>query len=305
MADWRGPGAAGRPDLWFTYHNHYKAPDLSGPAVAGALGIPYVIVEASYAARRAEGPWAEWLEAARGGIAAADLIFSFTQRDEAGLAPVTRAVRRRRLAPFVGKLPPPGSSTPAKAGAGVRLISVAMMRDGAKAQSYRLLAAALGRLQHQDWTLDIVGDGVMRDELQPILSAAGGVRVNFLGRLEGAALAQALDRGDIFVWPGIDEAFGMAYLEAQAYGLPVAACDTAGVSEVVRDCETGLLARATTAEALGAVIDRLIASPELRRKLGHQARAHIAAHHSIRSAATVLGRELAALSTPAPRARRD
>ena len=38
-----------RPDLWFTYHVFYKAPDLIGPKVSAALKIPYVIAEASHA----------------------------------------------------------------------------------------------------------------------------------------------------------------------------------------------------------------------------------------------------------------
>ena len=45
-----------RPDLWFTYHVYYKAPDWLGPAVSAALGIPYVIAEASHAEKRAGGP---------------------------------------------------------------------------------------------------------------------------------------------------------------------------------------------------------------------------------------------------------
>ena len=296
LAAWRGLSADRQPDLWFTYHNYYKAPDFLGPAVADALGIPYVVVEASYAAHRAKGPWADWLEEARRGIAAADLIFSFTQRDEIGLKPISRAERRRRLAPFLGELPPARPSGSSERSGAVRLICVAMMREGAKAESYRLLAAALGNLMHQDWTLDVVGDGVMRSELQQLFSAAGGDRVCFRGRLEGAALTEALNDADIFVWPGIDETFGMAFLEAQAFGLPVAACDTAGVDEVVRHGQTGLLARETTPDALAATIAILIRSPDLRWKLGNQARDHIAAHHSIGSAAAMLGRELTALT---------
>jgi hypothetical protein len=46
-----------RPDLWFTYHVYYKAPDWLGPHVSRALGIPYVIAEASHAPKRAGGPW--------------------------------------------------------------------------------------------------------------------------------------------------------------------------------------------------------------------------------------------------------
>src|SRR3546814_20999217 len=47
-----------RPQLWFTYHLYYKAPDWIGPKVARALRIPYVVVEASVAYKRASGPWA-------------------------------------------------------------------------------------------------------------------------------------------------------------------------------------------------------------------------------------------------------
>src|SRR6476659_1047151 len=44
-----------RPELWLTYHCYYKAPDLVGPAVSEALGIPYVVAEGSRAqARKAE-----------------------------------------------------------------------------------------------------------------------------------------------------------------------------------------------------------------------------------------------------------
>ena len=46
-----------RPDLWFTYHLYYKAPDWIGPRVAEALDIPYVVAEASVAEKRADGPW--------------------------------------------------------------------------------------------------------------------------------------------------------------------------------------------------------------------------------------------------------
>src|SRR5687767_2980513 len=41
----RQPAAA--PELWLTYHLYYKAPDWLGPRVSAALGIPYVIAEAS------------------------------------------------------------------------------------------------------------------------------------------------------------------------------------------------------------------------------------------------------------------
>src|SRR5579885_1137649 len=50
---WRQGPEAARPELWFTYHCYYKAPDWLGPAASGLLGIPYVVAEASHAAKRA------------------------------------------------------------------------------------------------------------------------------------------------------------------------------------------------------------------------------------------------------------
>ena len=49
---------------WITYHTYYKAPDLIGGPVAQALGIPYLLVEATRAAKRLSGPWAHYAMAA-------------------------------------------------------------------------------------------------------------------------------------------------------------------------------------------------------------------------------------------------
>src|SRR4051812_38272347 len=46
------------PDAWLTYHLYHKAPDVIGPAVARALCIPYVVVEASISPAQRDGPWA-------------------------------------------------------------------------------------------------------------------------------------------------------------------------------------------------------------------------------------------------------
>ncbi len=48
-----------RPSLWFTYHLYHKAPDWLGPAVAGALAIPYVVAEASHAPKQDVGSLGE------------------------------------------------------------------------------------------------------------------------------------------------------------------------------------------------------------------------------------------------------
>ena len=85
VKQWRAAPEATRPQLWFTYHVYYKAPDWLGPAISEALGIPYVIAEASYAEKRAGGPWATGHEAAADAIGRARLIISPSRDDVAGL----------------------------------------------------------------------------------------------------------------------------------------------------------------------------------------------------------------------------
>jgi glycosyltransferase involved in cell wall biosynthesis len=285
------------PDIWFTYHSYYKAPDLLGPKVAAALGIPYVITEASYSARRGKGDWADWLSAARDGMVAADAIFSFTARDRAGLREICLPERLHDLAPFLDLdafgddvLRP--ATKPGAPASAVHLMTVAMMRPGAKLASYQLLGDALTILRHRNWHLDIIGDGNARSAVEAAFAELPAEKIRWHGRLDAPAVRQILTEGDIFVWPGIDEAFGMAYLEAQAVGLPVVALRTAGVPEVVRDGETGCLAASATPEALAGSIEALMNDPNLRRRLSAGARSSVEARHSLTAASAHLGRVL-------------
>jgi glycosyltransferase involved in cell wall biosynthesis len=280
-----------QPDLWLTYHSYYKAPDLLGPLVTAQLGIPYMIIEGSYSARRETGEWSDWLGAARESIERAQSIASFTGRDRRGLAGIVPAERLHDLAPFLDLEamdcdPPPMKPPATDADGVVRLATVAMMRPGAKFESYRLLADALTMLPDLRWRLDIVGDGAARADVEACFAALPADRIVWHGRCDDAQVRKVLRASDVFAWPGIEEAFGMAYLEAQACGLPVAACRVAGVPEVVRDGTTGLLAAEATSRSFALVLERLLAEPHLRVTLGHQARLAIEERHSI-SAASV------------------
>ena len=62
-------------------------------------------------------------------------------------------------------------------------------------------------------------------------------------------------------------------LEAAALGVPIAAMDTGGTSDIVRHEETGLLSK--TPDALASDLARLIAEPRWPRGSGAAARAHV------------------------------
>jgi hypothetical protein len=281
-----------RPDLWFTYHNYYRAPDFLGPEIAAALGIPYVTAESSDSSRRATGPWAAQTAVVRHGLAAGDVHFFFTDRDRQGLEPWRNAgTALLALPPFVALAPDPmpsaGRSGPP------RLVTVAMMRAGAKLMSYLALARVLDRCRDKDWTLSIIGDGPCRTEIEAAFSGLPEGRINWHGQLEREATQAELARNDIFIWPGIGEAYGLVYLEAQAAGLPVVAFDSGGVAETVRTGETAFLAPEHDEEALAAKLTALLRDEALRESMGEAARRFIRSERTTERAAERLGEGLA------------
>lgn len=282
ITGWRArPEAA--PGLWFTYHLYHKAPDWLGPAVAAALGIPYVVAEASLAAKRAGGAWDIGHRAVEAALRRADRVIGLNTADRAGVMPAL-AHRERfvALAPFLdarrynaggrGRSSPP------------RLVAVAMMRPGDKAASYRLLGAALGQLLDLDWTLDVAGDGPAHAEVAAALAPLGA-RVRYWGARGEDEIARLLAGADLFVWPAINEAFGMALLEAQASGLAVVAGDSGGVGDVVADGVTGRLAPAGDAVAFADAVRALLEDPARRAAMGEAARDKVRREHDLPAAA--------------------
>jgi glycosyltransferase involved in cell wall biosynthesis len=281
------------PELWFTYHLYYKAPDRLGPAVCDALGIPYVVAEASLAGKRASGPWAESHRAVERALRRADAVIGLNSADRAGVSPVLAEPGRWvALAPFIDtrlyRAATHGAGRP------VRLIAVAMMRPGDKLASYRVLGGALARLFDLDWTLEIIGDGPARGEVEAALAPLGD-RVIWRGALPAPQVATRLAAADLCVWPAINEAFGMALIEAQASGLPVVAGRGGGVGDVIVDGVTGVLSPAGDAAAFAEAVRGLIVDPRRRAAMGAAAREKARREHDIGAAAARLGGVIAAL----------
>jgi glycosyltransferase involved in cell wall biosynthesis len=280
-AEWRGVEV---PDLFFCYHTYYKAPDYLGPPLAKAFGIPYVTAEASYTRSRDAGPWAEAQDIVRRGLEQSALSLCFTERDREGLAGIVGEDRLAMLPPFIDTSP---FASAARGWTQPRLVTVAMMRPGDKLDSYRMLAAALALCIDLPWALAIVGDGPFADEVRSLFAAFEPERISWLGERKPEEMPRILAGGDIYVWPGFGEAFGLAYLEAQAAGLPVVAMAIAGVPEVVRHGTTGLLAPPDAA-AYAAAIRRLLTDAGLRRSMGADARRFVLEERSLERAATTL-----------------
>lgn len=271
------------PHLWFTYHLYHKAPDWLGPVIADALSIPYVVAEASDAPKRAWRAWAAGRDAAVRAIRRADAVIGLNPADRDCILPLLRDSRRLiPMKPFVDcrsygwPLSPPNGPP--------RLIVVAMMRYGDKLASYKILGEALSRLLDLPWSLEVIGDGPARSDVEAALDPIRD-RVAWRGAIGAAAVTEGLRAADLFVWPAINEAFGMALLEAQASGVPVVAGDGGGVSQIVVPEVTGLLVPSHDAKAFAAAVCSLIVDRDKRAAFAVAAQERVRAEHDIAAAA--------------------
>jgi glycosyltransferase involved in cell wall biosynthesis len=287
--------ADGRPDLWFSYHPYYKAPDLIGPELARGIAIPYVTAEASYAGKRDRDGWASMQARVVAAVKLAAVNLCFTRRDRDGLVQAAPDAIFADLKPFIDAAPfieRPASSPP------LRLVAVAMMRQGDKLRSFTMLAQALKLIEDVPWHLTIVGDGPARGEIEALFKSVDPKRITWAGEVAPQDVRRFLDDSDLHVWPGCGEAYGLAYLEAEAAGLPVVAQNTAGVPEVVNHGATGILTPEGNIAAYAGAIRHLLANDGERNRMSMAARQFV---HRERSLAVAAAKIEAILKQRVPR----
>jgi glycosyltransferase involved in cell wall biosynthesis len=292
-----------RPEVFFTYHLYDKAPDWIGPVVAASLRIPYVVAEATINTARAQGALAIGHRAALAALSAADAVVELNPADRAGVAPYLKpGAVITPVAPFIDTAEF-SANLPAQARGAFRawiggnfgldpavpwLLAVGMMRGQAKLASYRVLGQALGQLAEKPWQLVVVGDGPAKAEVAAALFPLGIDRVRFTGALGASDLAALYRAADIFAWPAVDEAYGMALLEAQAAGLPAVAGASHGVGAILRDGVTGTLVAEGDATAFSEALAKMLLDPDRAAAMGDAAAANARENHDIAGAARLL-----------------
>ena len=120
--------------------------------------------------------------------------------------------------------------------------------------------------------LVLVGEGPSREILQAQLPEAV-----FLGRREGAELAQAYAAFDLFVHTGTRETFGQTLQEASAAGLPVVAPARGGPLDLIQPGVTGELFDPDVRGALRAAVTPLVGptAAEVRERMGAAGRQRV------------------------------
>jgi glycosyltransferase involved in cell wall biosynthesis len=149
-----------------------------------------------------------------------------------------------------------------------------------------MLAQSLSLLEDLPWQIILVGDGPARTEIEKAFASVAQQRVCCCGQLDPLATADLLAAADLFTWPAMNEAFGMAILEAHRHGLPVVAGYTDGVASLVNDGQTGLLTRPPEPVVFASSIRKLLEDADLRRKMSLNARDKFLKQHDFDAAAS-------------------
>jgi glycosyltransferase involved in cell wall biosynthesis len=100
-------------------------------------------------------------------------------------------------------------------------------------------------------------------------------RTRLLGYVSDEERRDALAAATIYAQPSRTDSFGIAYLEAWCYGVPVVGARAGGVPAVIADGEDGLLVPFGDLRALTGAIERLLADRALAHRLGASGRAKV------------------------------
>jgi teichuronic acid biosynthesis glycosyltransferase TuaC len=154
------------------------------------------------------------------------------------------------------------------------------------------LAHVVPRKRHEDviralWVLRdrhpgaryrVVGDGPERPALERLAAELGvDDRIEWRGQLPHAQALDVAREADLYVMPSVDEAFGVAYVEAMAAGMPaVAALGEPGPQEIAAAGDGIVLVPPGDVSALARALDDLLSDPGRRRTLGAAARRTVA-----------------------------
>ncbi|MFP7569256.1 glycosyltransferase family 4 protein [Marivita sp. S2033] len=167
-----------------------------------------------------------------------------------------------------------------------------------------ILIEAIDRLaeKHPDLTLDLIGDGPDRADLEADVTQRGlQDRIVFRGYKSQSEVADALAQTDVFVLPSFAEGVPVVLMEAMAAQVPVVTTRIAGVPELVEDGVNGRLVSPGDITAFTAALDDLFSRPEHRKDYGKAGRAKVLAEYDAQSEARWLSQIISAYADHGPK----
>lgn len=140
-------------------------------------------------------------------------------------------------------------------------------------KNHKLLIDAFKRVHkdHPEFSVDIYGEGSMKDELQAYIDEKGlNNSVHLCGKVDN--VPERIRNAYMFVLPSDYEGLSNALLEAMGIGLPCITTNCAGSDDAIRDGANGLIVPIQDSDAMEKAIKELIVDPAKAEELGRKAR---------------------------------
>jgi glycosyltransferase involved in cell wall biosynthesis len=133
-------------------------------------------------------------------------------------------------------------------------------------------------------TVEVVVAGKTTQEADRLRRAAfevsRGYDLRWLSDVTEDEKAALLASSSLVLYPSRAESFGIVFLEAWTFGVPVIGCRAGAVPDVVEDGITGLLVSPGDSVALADSVSRLLADPAEARRLGEKGRRRVHERHT-------------------------
>ena len=146
-----------------------------------------------------------------------------------------------------------------------------------------LLLQACSLLQQQgykDFTLQIIGDGTEKEQLNTFVKQHQlGDRIQWRGKVDYHQLWKYFQTADVFIFPTLEDIWGLVVLEAMFFGKPIICSRYAGAFEMVEEGENGYIVDPLQPEQLAKTMQSFIDSPELILKMGEKSKTLIKPHN--------------------------
>ncbi|MBW4509588.1 MAG: glycosyltransferase family 4 protein [Scytonematopsis contorta HA4267-MV1] len=120
-----------------------------------------------------------------------------------------------------------------------------------------------------DYTLQIVGDGQQRQELEEFCQKNNlQASVQWVGRVDYARLGEYFSNADVFILPTLEDTWGVVVLEAMVLGKAILCSKFAGASELVVEGENGYIFDPNNPEKVAELMRHFINNPNLAKSMG-------------------------------------
>ena len=156
-----------------------------------------------------------------------------------------------------------------------QVLSILMVGNLLRGKGHEIVLRAMAQVtaRFPDLQCKMIGEGPDRNRFGRLARDLGiSDKVSFMGRQDRQAVAKTMRECTIFALPSRFEGLGCAYLEAMACGRPVIACEGQGIGEIIQHGHNGWLIPVDGVQEMAEALSRLLSSPDLRTRIGANAR---------------------------------